>query len=316
MERFVDYWDAANVHLDGVVMKTVKDATAIVQALKTGGVDSIWQMSTRDADGVADDPNLELYTGAHHAVVQQLMIDNTQPPFDNPLARKALSFATDRDAINEIAFFGYFEAHWYDVPLPSNHPYFNADTPKAAYDLQQAKELFDAAGVTGDTTITYQAISTTNPEWVVVGEILQQSLAEIGLKVEIEKLDLSAWLDVFVPADQKEWPARIIERQRRSRRPVDLLQQLPERAAELQPLPAHGRAGADGYGRGDGRSGGAQESVLPGADADGGRSAVPVPVRPARALRKDDRPQGILRRVRLGAALRERLAPSVSDVPS
>ncbi len=44
----------------------------------------------------------------------------------------------------------------------------------------------------------------------MVGEILQQSLAEIGIKVEIEKLDLSAWLDVFVPADQKEWPARII----------------------------------------------------------------------------------------------------------
>ncbi|MBW3633505.1 MAG: ABC transporter substrate-binding protein [Chloroflexi bacterium] len=210
MERFADYWDAANVHLDGVIMKTVSDPTAIVQALRTGDVDSIWQMATRDADAVAGDPNLELYTGTQHAVVQQLMIDNSQPPFNDPLARKALSYATDRDAINEIAFFGYFEPHWYDHPLPSTHPYFNPDTPRAEFDLQRAKELFDAAGVTGETTITYQAISTTNPEWVVVGEILQQSLAEIGITVEIERLDLAAWLDVFVPAEEKQWPARII----------------------------------------------------------------------------------------------------------
>ncbi len=210
LERFPDYWDAENVHLDGVILKTVKDPTAIVQALKAGGVDSVWQMSTREADGVASDPDLELYTSKQHAVVQQLMVDNAQPPFNDPRARKALSYATDREAINEVAFFGYFEPHWYDVPLPSNHPYFNPDIPKAEYDLQKAKELFEAAGVTRKSKLTYQAISTTNPEWVVVGEILQQSLAEIGITVEIEKLDLAAWRDVFVPADQKSWPARII----------------------------------------------------------------------------------------------------------
>jgi peptide/nickel transport system substrate-binding protein len=209
LERFADYWDAANVYLDGVTVRTVADPTAIVQALRTGDVDSIWQMSTRDADSVAADPNLELYTGAQHAVVQQLMIDNSQPPFDNPVARKALSFATDRETINEIAFFGYFEPHWYDNPLPSNHPYFNPDTPPAEYNLERARELFAEAGVTGETVITYQAISTTNPEWVVVGEILQQSLAEIGLTMEIERLDLAAWLDVFVPVEN-EWPARVI----------------------------------------------------------------------------------------------------------
>lgn len=210
MTRYADYWDAANVYLDEVILKTVKDPTAIVQALRTAGVDSIWQISTRDAGSVQDDPNLEIYTGKQHAVVQQLMIDNAQPPFNDPRVRKALSYATDRDAINEVAFFGFFEAHWYDVPLPSNHWAFNPDLPRAEFNLDKAKELFTAAGVTGDTTLTYQAISTTNPEWVVVGEILQQSLAEIGLTVEIEKLDLSAWVDVFVPADQKQWPARVI----------------------------------------------------------------------------------------------------------
>jgi len=210
MERYPGYWDAANVYLDGVTVKTVQDATALVQALKSGDVDSIWQMSTKDAGSVESDSNLEIYTGKQHAVVQQLMLDNAQPPFDNPDARRALSYATDRDAINEIAFFGYFEPQWYDTPLPSTHWAFNPDTPKAEFDLDKAKELFDAAGVGPDTTITYQAISTANPEWVVVGEILQQSLQEIGLSVEIEKLDLSAWVDVFVPSTEKSWPARTI----------------------------------------------------------------------------------------------------------
>jgi peptide/nickel transport system substrate-binding protein len=210
LKRFADYWEKDRVYLDQVVLKTVKDATALQQALKSGAVDSIWQMPTRDAEEVLNNDKLELLKPETHAIVQMLMVDNNEPPFNDPRARKALSYATDRKAIVEVAFFGQFEPHFYDVPLPTQNWAFNKNTPQAQYDLKKAKELFDAAGVTSATTLTFQAISTANPEWVVVGEILQQSLAEIGLKVVIEKLDLAAWGAVFNPSDQKRWPARII----------------------------------------------------------------------------------------------------------
>jgi peptide/nickel transport system substrate-binding protein len=210
MEKFADSWEAPRVNLDKVIIKTVKDATALQQALKTGAVDSIWQMPTRDAEEVKASDKLELYQPEFNAIVQMLMIDNNEAPFNDPRARMALSYATDRASFNDVAFFGMFELHEYNVPLPSNNWAFNPKTPKATYDLQKAKELFTAAGVNAGTTLTFQAISTANPEWVVVGEILQQSLSEIGLKMQIEKLDLAAWGAVFNPADQKKWPARVI----------------------------------------------------------------------------------------------------------
>ena len=210
MERFADSWEKDRVNLDKVIMKTVKDATALQQALKTGAVDSIWQLPTRDADEVQKSANLELYKPEFNAIVQMLMIDNLEAPFNDLRARQAISYATDRQSIVDVAFFGMFDVQEYDVPLPPNNWAFNAKTPKASYDLQKAKQLFAAAGVDTGTTLTFQAISTANPEWVVVGEIMQQSLAEIGIKMVIEKLDLAAWGAVFNPADQKKWPARVI----------------------------------------------------------------------------------------------------------
>ena len=42
-----------------------------------------------------------------------LMVDNAEAPFNDPRARQALSYATDREAIVEVAFFGQFEVHPY-----------------------------------------------------------------------------------------------------------------------------------------------------------------------------------------------------------
>src|SRR5919202_6331032 len=210
IKRFADYWDKEHVYLDQVVLKTIKDATAVVQALKTGGVDSVWQLSTPHADEVAKDPNLALYHGQKNAVVQMLMIDNNQPPFNDVRVRQALSYATDRKSINEVAFYGQFLTHEYDVPLPEDNWAFKQKLTKADYDLNKAKQLFDAAGVSSGTTLTFQAISTANPEWVTTGEIIQQSLSKIGLKVNIEKVDLAAWAAVFAPPQDKQWAARII----------------------------------------------------------------------------------------------------------
>jgi peptide/nickel transport system substrate-binding protein len=91
LNRFADYWDKDHVYLDTVVMKTIKDATAVVEALKSGGVDSVWQLSTPHADEVAKNPNLALYHGPKNAVVQMLMIDNNQPPSARPCPTRPIA---------------------------------------------------------------------------------------------------------------------------------------------------------------------------------------------------------------------------------
>ncbi len=77
------------------------------------------------------------------------------------------------------------------------------------YDLEKAKELFEAAGVTEGTELTFWTISSQFPEWITAAEILQQSLAEIGITLKIEQNEVGTWVDKFYPSGKK-YPGLII----------------------------------------------------------------------------------------------------------
>ena len=210
LKRFPGYFNADQTYLDQFTIKIVKDPTALQQAFLAGQVDMIWQLPARDADQVQKNQNMTIITPAVESFVGWLMYDMAQPPFNDKKARQAANFATDRKSIVDVAFFGRYKQHDANTPLAQSHWAFNSGVKGYTYDLKKAKDLFDAAGVQPGSTITYQCLTTANPEWVTIGEIFQQSYQEIGLNVEIKKYDLSAWLDVFVPPGTKTWPARII----------------------------------------------------------------------------------------------------------
>ena len=195
LERFPDYWEEGKPYLDGVTIRTVPDTTALFTSLTSGGVDAYWQLEPKFAEQLKDSKDLEPLFADQSAVVTYMSLDNGSAPFNQLEARQALLYALDTDTINDLAFFGTAKPTTANSFLPTEHWGRASGLEEYAYDPERARELFSQAGV---TELTYVALNIV-PWTTVVGEVLERSLAEIGVKLTIRVAELGEWSAAFNP---------------------------------------------------------------------------------------------------------------------
>jgi peptide/nickel transport system substrate-binding protein len=112
--------------------------------------------------------------------------------------RQALNYATPKDIINEVVFD--------NLGLPQNSMiatglrYWDPSVPAYPYDIEKAKELLATSSVPNgfDLPILLDAKDTLSEQTV---EILQAEWAQIGVNVDIQKLDGSVVDDRFWGGD-------------------------------------------------------------------------------------------------------------------
>jgi peptide/nickel transport system substrate-binding protein len=184
------------------------DPTAMLTDFKAGGLDVIWQVRPTDVPALQGGSWTFLkppgISGAH---VWEL--DTTSPPFNDVRARQALSYATNRIAMNIASFSGLATPSLGNSLISALSPAYYRKLKPYRYDLKKAKELFDAAGVKPGTTFTFWALAGRRDEWITMAQILQQDLQKIGLNLAIQRSDVSTWLAKFFPAG-KTYPNTII----------------------------------------------------------------------------------------------------------
>src|SRR6202161_3072929 len=61
-EKFADYWNKDNIHIDRVVFLPIVDATVRLANLKSGGLDLIERLLATDIKDVKADPKLKIST--------------------------------------------------------------------------------------------------------------------------------------------------------------------------------------------------------------------------------------------------------------
>lgn len=207
LERNEDYWGEPASAKEIQIVRAA-DTTAGRTSLVAGDLDILYGMPPADAAALAGELNLlepNLVSGS-----ATWEVDTTSPPFNDKRARQALSYAMNRQAMLEAAYSGLG-----DVPTQNN--LVNANNAAAAseglvdyeFDLDRAKELFEEAGVVPGTRFTFWALAGSYDEWVTMGEILQQDLEKIGYGLDIERREVSTWLERFFPAGQ-QYPGTIV----------------------------------------------------------------------------------------------------------
>src|SRR5262249_20228023 len=62
LERFADYWNAANVHIERIVFRPILESTVRLAGLKSGSLDLIERALATDLKEIRADPKLKLAT--------------------------------------------------------------------------------------------------------------------------------------------------------------------------------------------------------------------------------------------------------------
>jgi ABC-type transport system substrate-binding protein len=138
-------------------------------------------------------------TTLHVAPIYRLdyvYLNHKAKPLDSKEFRLALNYATDREAIFNLVYFGYGDipnGYW---PKMNFH---SADVPLIPYDIEKAKELVAQSGYDG-SPITL-LVTAGNASDKQVATILQQSWGEAGINVELQELDSGTFFDEIVNFD-------------------------------------------------------------------------------------------------------------------
>ncbi len=186
--------------LDRYVFRVIPEETTLLAELLTGGIDVFLKARPDQAARIAEDADTEL-VGFPFREVNFISWNHRRPPLDDARVRRALTLATDRGALVDALLEGYGRVangtvppfHWgYDASLEG------ADT----FDPDAAGRLLDEAGWTdrdGDgvregtdgtpleITLTYNAGNLLREQ---IAEILQAQLAEVGVRLTPEVLEI------------------------------------------------------------------------------------------------------------------------------
>src|SRR3982075_854502 len=143
VEKFADYWNKDNVHIDRIVYLPIVDATVRLANLKSGGLDLIERLLATDIKDVQADPKFKLSSAielGYQGVTLNIAHDKAKGPLSQSAkVRQALDLSIDREAINQVVFNGEFKPgnQW----VSPEHPYYQKGFPIGKRDIAKAKAL-------------------------------------------------------------------------------------------------------------------------------------------------------------------------------
>src|SRR5205823_7299386 len=122
-----------------------------------------------------------------------VILNVTKPPLDDLNVRQALNYATDKDAIIKTVFFG--QAQPMNAPIPLG-TYVDKESPGYPFDLAKAQALMAASSVPNGFTLPL-IVANNNQDRINTAIILKDEWAKIGVNVDIQQLEATAWRAAF-----------------------------------------------------------------------------------------------------------------------
>jgi peptide/nickel transport system substrate-binding protein len=182
--RNKQYWNTKAFPFSKIVIKTMSDATARLNALLSGQVD--WGRVTSKTAAQAKSQGLTV-TNVAESIEGLYIWDRAGkivPALGNVKVRQALNWAFKRDDIVTKLNNGLATAT--DQSFAPDTVAFDASLNNTyGYDPAKAKQLLAQAGYPNGFTVTMPDVSTVAPDQQAV---MTQSLEDIGIKVKIDKV--------------------------------------------------------------------------------------------------------------------------------
>src|SRR5712675_966171 len=206
-EKFADYWNKDNIHIDRIVYLPLVDATVRLANLKSGGLDLIERLLATDIKEVRADKKLVLSTApdiGYYGLTINIANDKNKGGLSqSEKVRQALDLAIDREAINQVVFNGEFTPgnQW----VSPEHPYYQKAFPVPKRDIAKAKALLKESGVS--LPVSVDVMVPKGAENEAVAQVIQSMAAEAGFDLKIRLIEFAT---SFKQAQAGEFQAFLI----------------------------------------------------------------------------------------------------------
>ena len=175
--------------MDKVIFRFISDPAAATNSMLAGDIDVFSAFPAPELVAqFKSDARFEVIIGSTQGETIVAM-NNARPPLDNVKVREAIARAIDRNAIIEGTMFGY------GTPIgsfyPPGDPAYVDLTAVSAFDPAKSKQLLTDAGVK-DLTLTFKVPPVSYAR--SAAPIIQQELADVGVKVNIVNDEWADWL--------------------------------------------------------------------------------------------------------------------------
>ena len=210
VERFDDYWNPADQHLDEIEFRIIKNATSAVSAVMTGQLDYVATVDPVNIPALERNPNVRISIepmlgfGIFH-------VNPGLAPLDDKRVRQAFSLAIDRQVLAK-AVYGVVETKSNVLPVPQGYwPSTDSIQQNYKYDPEKAKALLAEAGHPNGVTVPVCVNANENmPQPALkVMDIITPQLAAGGITLDVKQVaNTAACVDLFV--NQKVVPAFLV----------------------------------------------------------------------------------------------------------
>ena len=203
-----EYWEGAPGVAEVHVI-AIPDGEARVQALLTGQIDMNRYVPFSQKRIFDNNPKFNVSvvpTGNWRGMVMR----TDTAPFDNPKVRKAVRLAVDRQELVDLVMGGAATVSC-DTPVaPSDQYRLKMDCPQ---NISKAKNLLREAGYPNGISMTIH-VSTKEPTWPTIAEVMQQQLAKANIKADIKMTPSKSYW-------KETWMKKAVAMTRWNERPAD-----------------------------------------------------------------------------------------------
>lgn len=173
--------------IDRVIFVTIPETSNRYIALETEEIDIAYDISAIDVKNFHDENKLKLISKSSYGT-DFLSINTSKAPLNNKDLRKAIQYAIDKDAINEIVFEGTSQIA-NSILTPSTFGY-DKNIKKVNMNIEKGKEIVKAYG----KPVKMDLWIYEDPSKYQMAQVIQANLKEIGIQVIIQTLELSSFL--------------------------------------------------------------------------------------------------------------------------
>lgn len=197
LEANSNYWQG-KPSIDRLTFRTIPEAATRIAELMSGGVDIVVDLSPEQAAAMNNNPRARALVIQSKRVpyVGLNLLENGPKELKDKRVRQALNYAVDVDSIVKNILGGY--GHRVATVFRPDFPGYDASLTPYSHDPAKAKKLLNDAGLSSGFSISLQTSEGIILKALEVSQAIASQLGEVGVKAEVEPLELNAFRSVVI----------------------------------------------------------------------------------------------------------------------